>query len=118
MSVWLGGMVKDRITYPALCNLMGNLKAGIDSIRQSAIPDGIEALIVGDDSLGLPAAGRTVFPESRFQICLWHLCRDIMRQVKGLNWIQRQHLYHDFWEVFNALTLDECYERYLIFLRK
>jgi len=180
LSVWLGGMLKDRITYPTLCNLMGNLKAEFDTIRQSAIPDDIEALIVdgiwgrirrsgkrvlltalgvdsgghihaldwlveeseslqawmrlferlrqrglgnvrlivGDGSLGLPAAGRMVFPESRFQICLWHLCQDLMRQVKGLNWIQRQHLYHDFWEVFNALTLDECYERYLIFLRK
>jgi len=180
MSVWLGGMVKDRITYPTLCHLMENLKSEIQSIRQSAIPDDIEALIVdgiwgrirregkrvlltalgmdsrghihaldwlvekseslsawirllerlrqrglgnvrlivGDGSLGLPAASQAVFPESRFQICLWHLCQDLMRQVKGLNWIQRQHLYHDFWEVFNALTLDECYERYLIFLRK
>ncbi|GEM_PF-2102423 len=41
-----------------------------------------------------------------------------MRQMKGLKWIQRQRLYHDFWEVFNALTLDECHERYLTFLRK
>ncbi|MDD3806937.1 MAG: transposase [Candidatus Marinimicrobia bacterium] len=88
----------------------------LQRLRQRGL--GNVRLIVGDGSLGLPAAGKAVFPESQFQICLWHLCRDLMRQVKGLNWIQRQHLYHDFWEVFNALTLDECYERYLTFLRK
>ncbi len=46
MSVWMEGLVKDRITYPTLCNLMANLKAEIESIRQAVIPDDIEALIV------------------------------------------------------------------------
>jgi len=72
-------------------------------------------LIVGDGSLGLPVAGQAVFPESRFQICLWHLCQALMRQIKSLNWVQGQQLYHDFRETFNALTLDECYEHYLRF---
>ncbi len=88
----------------------------LQQLRQSGL--GNVRLIVGAGSLGLPAAGKAVFPESQFQICLWHLCRDLMRQVQGLNWIQRQHLYYDFWGVFNALTLEECYERYLTFLRK
>jgi len=180
MSIWLERIVKDRIAYPTLCNMIDSIKSEIELIRTRAIPSDIEALIVdgvwgrirgagkrvlltalgvdshghvhvldwlvaksestqswirlfenlrerglgnvrlivGDGSAGLPVAGQAVFPESRFQICLWHLCQALMRQVKGLNWVQRQHLYHNFWETFNALTLDECYERYLRFLKK
>ncbi|MCD6296098.1 MAG: transposase [Deltaproteobacteria bacterium] len=180
MSIWLGRMVKDRISYSTLCKLMESIKSEIELIRTGANPTDIEALIVdgiwgrirgegkrvlltalgvdshghihildwlvsksestqswirlfeklrerglgdvrlivGDGGLGLPVASQAVYPESRFQICLWHLCRDLMRQVKGLNWVQRQRLYHDFWETFNAFTLDECYDRYLRFLKK
>ena len=32
------------------------------------------SLVVGDGSLGLPKAAELVYPNSSFQICLWHLC--------------------------------------------
>lgn len=73
-------------------------------------------LIIGDGSLGLPSAAREVYPQSKLQLCLWHLCQDMFRQVKGLSWSQRQRLEKEFWEVFNAPTLEACYARYLQFV--
>lgn len=63
-------------------------------------------------------AVKEVYSGSGFQICLWHFCRDLMRHVKGLDYLARQRLYHDFWEVFHAYDLETCYERYLCFLRR
>lgn len=75
-------------------------------------------LVVGDGSMGLPRAVKKVYPESGFQVCLWHFCQDLMRHVKGLSYLERQRLYHDFWEVFHAYDVETCYARYLAFMER
>ncbi len=76
------------------------------------------SLVVGDGTLGLPDAIGEVFGDTPLQICLWHLCQDLMRNVKGISYRDRPRLYHDFWKVFNAYDIDESYERYGKLLRK
>ena len=75
-------------------------------------------MVTGDGSLGLPAAVKAAYPSAQFQICLWHLWRDLSKKLKKLTYRQKNRLYHDFWEVFNAFSLEECYQRYLDFLAR
>lgn len=75
-------------------------------------------LVVGDGTVGLPEAVRQTYGEIPLQICLWHLCQDLMRSVKDISYTDRQRLYHQFWEVFNSVDEDQCYRRYLEFLVK
>jgi len=41
-----------------------------------------------------------------------------MKQVSHLPTHTKDRFYHQFWEVFNAHDLDECYDRYFEFLKK
>ena len=86
------------------------------SLRSRGLKD--VSLVVGDGTIGLPDAIGEVFGDTPLQICLWHLCQDLMRNVRGMSYRDRQRLYHDFWKVFNAYDIDESYERYGKFLRK
>ena len=75
-------------------------------------------MVTGDGSLGLPAAVKEAFPSAHFQLCLWHLWRDLAKKTKKLTFRQKNTPYHHFWEVFNAFSLEECYQKYLDFLTK
>lgn len=104
---WIGSFSRSESHQSWLSLLQRLRERGLDKVP----------LVVGDGSLGLPAAAKEAYPQSQFQICLWHRCQDMLRKVRGFNWIQRQKLEMSFWEVFNAPTLEACYERYLAFLR-
>ena len=75
-------------------------------------------IIVGDGARGLPEAGKFVYPGSNFQYCLWHLSQTLMKQVSHLPPKIKDRFYNQFWEIFNAYDLDECYDRYFDFLKK
>lgn len=65
-------------------------------------------LLVGDGAGALRSAQEIVYPESDFQLCLWHLGRTLRG---GLPREQQRHFTRDYWEVYDGLDRREVRTR-------
>lgn len=74
-------------------------------------------LLVSDDQKGAVKAYRQVWPgQGEHQLCLWHFQQQLQKQLNPLPWWQRRRFGHQYWEVFNALSVAECEQRAREFL--
>ena len=72
-------------------------------------------LLVGDGAGALQAAREVVYPDSDFQLCLWHLGRTLRG---GLPRAEQRHFTRDYWEVYNGLDRREVRRRARRFMRR
>ena len=73
------------------------------------------SLFVADGSGALQSAKEIVYPETEFQLCLWHWIRTLRAHVSPDN---RRRFARDFWEVYNGLDRAEVASRARRFKRR
>jgi len=72
-------------------------------------------LLVGDGAGALQSAREIVYPGADFQLCLWHLGRNLRR---GLPMDQQRRFMRDYWEMYNGLDRREVRARARRFVRR
>jgi len=65
-------------------------------------------LVVGDGAGAIASAQAMVYPDAKFQLCLWHFWRGLRSSVPRHH---RAEFNRDFWEVYNGLHEAQVRER-------
>lgn len=89
------------------------LEALLDRLYRRGLT-GLE-MLVGDGAGALQAARQIVYPDARFQLCLWHLGRTLK---SGLPLDLQSRFSRDFWEVYNGLDGREVHRRARRFVQR
>ena len=76
-------------------------------------------VLVSDDGSGIVSAAQDVWPEGfSHQLCLWHFSHEIEQCLVKRSWLHIRRFLRDYWEIFDALEMDEALTRWEAFVQK